>query len=85
MCKYIIIIALQFISNLFQTDCDDYKEECSKTKQSQQEEINTLQSKLSELQEELKTVKASKESLKVIIFINHFLQRFSYLFVFFKV
>lgn len=61
------------------TEFEDYKEECVKNKQSQQEEINTLQAKLSEIQEELKRVKASKESLKVsferhyVFLINHFL------------
>lgn len=49
-----------------QTEYDDYKEECSKNKQSQHEEFNTLQSKFNEIQEELKQVKISKESLKVI-------------------
>lgn len=50
---------------MFQTEHDDYKEECSKNKQIQQENDNTLQAKINELQEELKTIKSSKDRLKV--------------------
>nr|CAI5834067.1 unnamed protein product [Callosobruchus analis] len=56
--------SLQQHYNILQTEHEDYKEECSKTQQKQQEDINHLQSKIEELSEELKKVKASKESLK---------------------
>nr|CAH7741007.1 unnamed protein product [Callosobruchus chinensis] len=56
--------SLQQHYNILQTEHEDYKEECSKTQQKQQEDINHMQSKIEELSEELKKVKASKESLK---------------------
>ncbi|CAH1953933.1 unnamed protein product [Acanthoscelides obtectus] len=56
--------SLQQHYNILQTEHEDYKEECSKTQQKQQEEINDLQSKIEELKEEIKKIKASKESLK---------------------
>jgi len=56
------LATLQQHYNLLQTKHEDFKEECSKAKHDQLDEVNALRAKLSEIQEELKQIGIKKDT-----------------------